>query len=64
MPSKVTEPEVGVMRWRSRRPVVDLPQPDSPTTPEGLALAELQRDAGHRGDVPDGAAEHARPDVA
>ena len=32
-PSKSTSPEVGSMRSRSRRPVVDLPQPDSPTRP-------------------------------
>ena len=32
-----------------QRPVVDLPQPDSPTTPEGFArLAMIQADAVHR----------------
>jgi hypothetical protein len=32
-PSKTTDPEVGVCSCRIARPVVDLPQPDSPTTP-------------------------------
>src|SRR6266545_7568164 len=32
-PSKVTSPDVGSIRRRMQRPVVDLPQPDSPTRP-------------------------------
>ncbi len=32
-PSKVTSPEVGSISRRMQRPVVDLPQPDSPTRP-------------------------------
>ena len=33
MPSKVTEPDVASMRRSTARPVVDLPQPLSPTRP-------------------------------
>ncbi len=33
LPSKVTSPAVGSIRRRMHRPVVDLPQPDSPTSP-------------------------------
>ena len=32
-PSKVISPEVGSIRRSTQRPVVDLPQPDSPTSP-------------------------------
>ena len=32
-PSNLTEPDVGLCSCRIARPVVDLPQPDSPTTP-------------------------------
>ncbi len=32
-PSNATSPEVGSIRRRIDRPVVDLPQPDSPTSP-------------------------------
>jgi hypothetical protein len=32
-PWKVTSPEVGSINLRIDRPVVDLPQPDSPTSP-------------------------------
>ena len=33
VPSKLTEPDVGAISWSIDRPVVDLPQPDSPTRP-------------------------------
>src|SRR5439155_4120037 len=33
VPSNFTEPAVGLQSWRIARPVVDLPQPDSPTRP-------------------------------
>jgi len=33
LPSKETSPEVGSISRRIERPVVDLPQPDSPTSP-------------------------------
>ena len=33
VPSKRTDPEVGAGSWMSALPVVDLPQPDSPTRP-------------------------------
>ncbi len=32
-PSNLTDPEVGGLSWRMALPVVDLPQPDSPTSP-------------------------------
>ena len=32
-PSKVTVPEVGVYSRMMERPMVDLPEPDSPTSP-------------------------------
>ena len=32
-PSKCTDPDVGRNSWRTVRPVVDFPQPDSPTRP-------------------------------
>src|SRR5687767_9044766 len=33
VPSNFTDPAVGLYSWRIARPVVDLPQPDSPTRP-------------------------------
>jgi hypothetical protein len=33
LPSNQTSPAVGSIRRRMHRPVVDLPQPDSPTSP-------------------------------
>jgi hypothetical protein len=33
LPWNTTEPDVGLCSCRMARPVVDLPQPDSPTTP-------------------------------
>ena len=38
-PLKMTSPEVGSIRRRMQRPVVDLPQPDSPTTPRVLPFS-------------------------
>ena len=43
-PSKRIVPLVGSMSRRISRPTVVLPQPDSPTRPERLALADLERD--------------------
>ena len=42
-PSKMIEPPVLSSRWIMVRPSVDLPQPDSPTTPERLALVDRER---------------------
>jgi hypothetical protein len=39
------------MASASPRAIVDLPEPDSPTSPGGLALAELERDAVDRVNV-------------
>ena len=40
-PSKQILPPVGSSRWRMVRPSVDLPQPDSPTTPRVSPLFML-----------------------
>ena len=32
-PPRFTEPRVGLITWATARPVVDLPHPDSPTSP-------------------------------
>ena len=42
-PSKRTEPEVAGMSCRMQRPVVDFPQPDSPTRPR-VSPAEMERE--------------------
>ena len=49
-PSSWIEPCVASTRPSSVRPSVVLPEPDSPTTPEHLALAEVERDAVDRAD--------------
>src|SRR5665647_986671 len=41
LPSKITSPEVGVSKLTSILPVVDLPQPDSPTKPKVSPLKIL-----------------------
>ena len=61
-PSKRTSPAVGGMRSSSIRPVVDLPQPDSPTRPRVSPRLTCERHAGHGGHDPDGAPEHAAAD--
>ena len=50
VPSNTTEPPVGGVICMTARPVVDLPQPDSPTMPERLAAQDVEADAGHGAD--------------
>ena len=59
MPSKRTTPDVGSMRRRMARPVVVLPQPDSPTSAERLARRDVERHAVHGAHLPRDAAEDA-----
>ena len=53
-PSNVIVPDVGSIRRRMSRPIVVLPQPDSPTRPKRLAAPHLEVDTvdgvdlGHR----------------
>ena len=62
-PSKSTEPEVGLCSWSTARPVVDLPQPDSPTTPRVSPGVEGEAHAADGLDVADRAAQQpAAPD--
>ena len=61
-PSKRTSPDVGSMRSRSMRPVVDLPHPDSPTSPSVSRRFTVEGDAGHGGHRADRASEDAAPD--
>ena len=52
-PSKRIVPPVGSRSRVSSRPVVVLPQPDSPTSAERLALADVEVDAVDRLDRAD-----------
>ena len=47
LPSKRTVPALGVIRCMSRRAVVDLPQPDSPTMPSVSPASQREVDAVH-----------------
>ena len=44
-PSKTTRPPVGSSRRITQRAIVDLPQPDSPTTPRVSPSRTVKRDA-------------------
>ena len=50
-PSNRTEPTVGGGSWMMARPVVDLPQPDSPTRPSVSPRPTSKRHAGHGVDL-------------
>ncbi len=43
---EATEPDVGLCSWSTARPVVDLPQPDSPTRPSVSPASMSKRHAG------------------
>ena len=62
MPSNSTRPDVGSMRRRITRPVVDLPHPDSPTRPSVSPGIDVERDAVHGAHRAGRAAEHAALD--
>ena len=59
VPSKTIRPAVGSMSRRSARPTVDLPQPDSPTSPSVSPRRMLKRDVVDGLDVADLAVEDA-----
>ena len=57
LPLKRTEPAVGSIRRSTRRPVVDLPQPDSPTSASVSPRRDLEAhvvDGAHQADRPCG----------
>ena len=61
-PSNTTLPHVAGCRLSTARPVVDLPQPDSPTRPSASPRIDLERDAVDGLDVADGAPEQPAAD--
>ena len=52
-PSKLISPSLGSIRRSTQRPVVDLPQPDSPTSPSVSPGCDVERNAVDRVHAPD-----------
>ena len=60
LPSYQTCPDVALIRLSSSRPVVVLPQPDSPTRPSVSCELQVERDVADRVHVADPAPDQAR----